>query len=115
MIIIKIPIEFTIQRLEAVTDIIRLYLMQSGAFVNGKINGSRKSTMKYQVILKLTDKLVRKLTDKKLAPAKSKTFKIRLHYHEAYFLFDVLINSETLNTESAVYIDTIIRQLDQQL
>ena len=116
MIIIKIPIRFTTARLEAVVGVLRLYLMQhTGAYTNGKVNGSRKDTLMYQVVLKLTDKLIRKLSDKKLTSAKDKDFKVKLNYCEAYFLFVVLLNTEQLETQIVVHIDTIIGQLDKQL
>ena len=106
----------TVSRLEAVVSLLRLYLMQSNeAFTNGKVNGSRKDTLMYQVVLKLTDKLIRKLADKKLALAKPKPFKVKLHYHEAYFLLQALSIVDYPDAPTAVHTDTIIMQLDKQL
>jgi len=116
MIIIKIPIEVNKYKLEAVIHGLKTYLMvQADAYTNGKTAGDRYDTMKYQIALKLTDKLLRKLTDKKLNPGKKDSFKIKLLYHEAMVMLDVLQNFETSNTDARVATNQVIAQLDKQL
>ena len=116
MIIIKIPVEVNKYKLEAVIHGLKTYLLvQADAYTNGKTAGDRYDTMKYQIALKLTDKLLRKLTDKKLNPGKKDSFKIKLLYHEAMVMLDVLQNFETSSPDARVAIEQVIYQLDKQL
>ena len=116
MIIIKIPVEVNIYKLEVIIHGLKTYLMlQADAFTNGKTAGDRYDTMKYQIALKLADKLLRKLTDKKLNPAKKDRFKIKLLYHEALVLMNVLQDITMANTDDQVAANHIIAQLDKNL
>jgi hypothetical protein len=116
MIIIKIPIEVTTYKMEAILHGLKTYMVSGfDAFSNGKTAGDRYDTMVYQVALKLTDKLIRKLYDKKLQPTKKETFKIKLPYHEALILLNVLQDTAIGNTDLQIAINQVIEQLDKQL
>ena len=87
--IIKIPIELTISRLDVLLESCQIALKTKNIFSNGR-SSSRDDTLLVQQWIMLSDKLAKKRMSVQLNPPKKQTFKLKLKYAEAYYLIHAL-------------------------
>jgi len=116
MILIKVNIKLTVERLEAVTTALRIYLMsQNHIYANGKAANDPDETLRFQLALRLAEKLGKKLMEKRLNPPAKKEFSIKLRYEYIYILHKALSQTSTRDDRMDVYLRDIIYQTDRLL